>query len=368
MTHPLQLLAATLAVLALPVAALSCAGGDDDGVRGQPENAATSAPASAPNIADEGISTVEIAEMLAPSIVRVEAGGAAIDQFGRAIPGGGTGTGFIIRADGYIVTNNHVVTVGGNVDLPASEITVVLSDQRSLPATIVGRDPATDIAVLKVDVDGLVPARFGSSEEIRVGQDVVAIGFALGLEGAPTVTRGVVSAKNRSIEEQPYTIPDAIQTDAGINPGNSGGPLVNARGEVIGINTAIIRGAQNIGFAIASALAEPIVEQLVATGRIERAYVGVGTVDVTPRIAASLGLPVEEGLAVTLVAEGSPAQAAGLEPNDVIVEIDGVSVANNGELLAVLAARLPGDEVTLVYYRDGEREETTVTLGERPDS
>ena len=358
-----------LALLLVPflvVSTAACSGGDDgDSDAGGSPTAVASA--NVPAIADEGMTTVEIAELLAPSIVRVEAGGATIDQFGRTIPSSGVGTGFVIDADGHIVTNNHVVTVGDNVDQPASTINVILRDQRSFAATIVGRDPATDLAVLKIDADNLTPAAFGSSEELAVGQDVVAIGFALGLEGAPTVTRGVVSAKNRSIDERPYTIPDAIQTDAGINPGNSGGPLVNARGEVIGINTAIIRGAQNIGFAIASALARPIVEQLVASGRIDRAYLGVGTVDVTPGIVESLDLPVDDGLAVTLVADDSPAAAAGLLPNDVIVEIDGTPVANNGQLLAVLAAREPGDEVTLVYYRDGERRETTVTLAQRPD-
>ena len=163
----------------------------------------------------------------------------------------------IIDTDGHIVTNNHVVTAGtGN--RPADRITVTLSDQRTATATIVGRDQATDLAVLKIDVDSLAPATFADPESLQVGQDVVAIGFALDLKGGPTVTRGVLSAKGRTIDEQPYTINDAIQTDAGINPGNSGGPLVNARGEVIGINTAIIQGAQSIGFSISVALVQPI--------------------------------------------------------------------------------------------------------------
>ena len=172
---------------------------------------------------------------------------------------------------------------------------MTLSDQRTATATIVGRDQPTDLAVLKIDIDSLAPATFADPESLQVGQDVVAIGFALDLEGGPTVTRGVLSAKGRTIDEQPYTINDAIQTDAGINPGNSGGPLVNALGEVIGINTAIIQGAQSIGFSISVALVQPIVRDLIEFGEIDRAYLGVGTVDVTPQHRQELQPAGREG-------------------------------------------------------------------------
>lgn len=315
---------------------------------------------------EEALSTVEIVERLAPSIVRVQTESATLDIFGRTQPSGGVGTGVIIDTQGRIITNNHVVTTG-NGDTVAETITITLHDQRTATARVVGRDPATDLAVLQIDAEGLQPASLGDAEALQVGQDVVAIGFALDLAGAPSVTRGVVSAKNRTIEEQPYTIPNVIQTDAGINPGNSGGPLVNARGEVIGINTAILRGAQSIGFAISTSLVEPIVETLIESGRIQRAYLGVGTVDVNEAIARNFGLPVDHGIAVTFVAVGTPAERAGLRQNDVITRIGDAEIRNNGELLAVLARRQPGETVTVEYYRGDAQNSVEVTLAARPD-
>ncbi|HXK33604.1 MAG TPA: trypsin-like peptidase domain-containing protein [Dehalococcoidia bacterium] len=364
-----------LLALLLPAVVLAACG--DDGTDAPAGRAGGDTPVATPTPArgesgvagdaGDGLTTVEIVDRLAPSVVRVQTEGATLDAFGRAVPGGGVGTGVIVDAeDGYIVTNNHVVTIGG-IDRPASRITVTLNDQRTFDATIIGRDPPTDLAVLQIDADDLTAATFGAEEALRVGEDVVAIGFALGLEGGPTVTRGVLSARNRSIDEPPYTINDAIQTDAGINPGNSGGPLVNARGEVVGINTAIIRGAQNIGFAISVGLVEPTVRELIENGAIERAFLGIGTVDVTPAIARNFDLPVDEGVAVTAVGNGTPAADAGLRPNDIIVEIDGEPVRNNGDLLAVLAEHRAGDIVEVVYYRDSERESVEVTLASRPN-
>lgn len=314
---------------------------------------------------EDGLSTTDIVDKLAPSIVRVQTEGATLDIFGRTTPGGGVGTGVIIDTAGHIVTNNHVVTVGSG-NRPADRITVTLSDQRTASATIVGRDQATDLAVLKIDVDNLVPASFGDGESLHVGQDVVAIGFALDLKGGPTVTRGVLSAKGRTIDEQPYTINDAIQTDAGINPGNSGGPLVDAHGDVIGINTAIIKGAQSIGFSISVALVQPTVRDLIDRGKIDRAYLGVGTVDVTASIAKNFNLPVDKGIAVTVVGTGTPAESAGLRQNDVIVKIDGQEVGNNGSLLAVLAKRHAGDIVPIEFYRGTDLRTLNVKLDARP--
>jgi serine protease Do len=364
------MIAAIAAALTL---AAACNGSSDNSTATVTPGAATTATpgqgggsANPPSIQSEGgLTTVQIVEKLAPSIVRVQTEGATIDQFGRVAPSTGVGTGVIIDRDGHIVTNNHVVT-GGTGDQPSDKITVTLSDQTTAPATIVGRDVATDLAVLKIDAPKLTPAAWGNADELQVGQEVVAIGYALGLEGAPSVTRGVISATNRTIDEQPYTIPDAVQTDAGINPGNSGGPLVNARGEVIGINTAIIQNAQNIGFSISVGLAKPIVEQLISQGSITRAYVGIGSVDVNAAIAQNFNLPVDHGIVVTLVANGSPAQEAGLQRNDVITAIDGQSIDNNGELLSVLAQKQPGDTVKLTYYRDGGQQEADLTLAQRP--
>lgn len=365
-----MLRAALVALLVVVSGALAAC--EDDSSPNSAGDNATSAPAEGESDAavpvlqtEEGLSTIEIAERLTRSIVRVQTESATVDQFGRVRPGSGVGSGVVIDTEGHIVTNNHVIT--GNDGEPADSIEVVLFDQTTLPATVVGRDEATDLAVLQIDRDDLDAATWGDPSGLRVGQDVVAIGYALGLEGAPSVTRGVLSATNRTITEPPYTIPDALQTDSGINPGNSGGPLVNARGEVIGINTAIISNAQNIGFAISVGLAAPIVEQLIAEGSVSRAYVGIASADVTATIARNFDLPVERGIYLTVVADGSPAEDAGLEPNDVVVEVDGEAIRNNGELLAILAERQPGDTVTFTYYRGGDEREAELTLAERPD-
>ena len=330
---------------------------------GAGSDAASAAPASFQP--QQGLTVVQIAEKLAPSIVRVQTEGATLDVFGRSTPSAGVGTGLIIDTDGHIVTNNHVVT-NGTGDQPANTITVTLSDQRTAKATIVGRDQPTDLAVLKIDETNLQPATFADPNSLQVGQDVVAIGFALDLIGGPTVTRGVLSAKGRTIQEQPYAINDALQTDAGINPGNSGGPLVNANGQVIGINTAIIQSAQSIGFSISVDVVRPTIQALIDQGRIDRAYLGVSTVDVSPSIARNFGLPVDKGIAVTGVGRGTPAESAGLRQNDVIVRVDGKDVPNNGALLAVLAKDKAGDSVPVEFYRGKERQTVNVTLASRP--
>ena len=286
---------------------------------------------------DSGLSAVDIVKKLAPSVVRVQTEGATIDIFGRAAPTGGD-------------RERHEWTYPWlGTGSPAQNITVTLNDQRTATATIVGRDEPTDLAVLKIDAQNLTPATIGDSSKLEVGQDVLAIGFALDLKGAPTVTRGVVSATGRSIDESPYTINDAIQTDSGINPGNSGGPLVNAAGEVVGIDTAIIQGAQSIGFAISSALVQPTVQSLISAGKIDRA----------------LGMPV---LMACAEGGGTPAAQAGLRENDVIVNVDGQDVSNSGDLLAVLAKHRAADRVSVVYYRGSDKRTTDVTLASRPNS
>jgi len=360
--------AAMLVALVAASAACTGSGSGSSSATVTPPAAPTSQPAAggAPSLQrQDGLTTVQIAQKLQPSIVRVQTEIASVDAFGRAVPGIGVGTGVIIDGDGHIVTNNHVVT-GESGTAPANSIRVTLFDQTSLPATIVGRDQATDLAVIKIDHPGLTPATWADPASLEVGQDVVAIGFALDLEGAPSVTAGVLSAKNRTISEPPYTIPEALQTDAGINPGNSGGALVNARGEVIGINTAIIQNAQNIGFAISVALANPIVERLIQDGSISRSFMGIATVDVNQQIVNNFHLPIDHGLFIATVADGSPADSAGLQENDVIESIDGQEIDNNGQLLALLAQKQPGDTVTVTYYRSGDKHDTRLTLGERP--
>src|SRR2546421_11749282 len=260
------------------------------------------------------------------------------------------GSGFVINANGHILTNNHVVD-------GTTEITVKLSDGRELSAKVVGRDPKTDLALLKVDATGLPTIALGDSSELKVGEPVMAIGNPFGLE--QTVTTGIVSATGRVIGQGPYD--DFVQTDASINPGNSGGPLINARGQAIGINAAIFSqtgGSVGIGFAIPVNLAKPVLTQLAAAGHVVRGYLGVTIQRVTADLAKSFGLPGAHGALVASVAEGGPAKAAGLRPGDVIVEYDGRRLERSDELPRLVAETPLGREVPLTVARDGK----TLTL------
>lgn len=355
----------TLVLVALLVAA--CAGeGEQPAATVTPSDGATG-PAPTPVATTKPgvrLSTEEIVRKLRPSVVQVLTEGATRNIFGELVPSQGIGTGVIIDREGHIVTNDHVVRVGASV---AGRITVTLADGRTAAASVVGTDPQTDLAVIRVDLENLTPAELGSAATLPVGADVVAMGFALGLEGDPTVTRGVVSAKGRTIQEQSVSINNAIQTDASINPGNSGGPLVDDRGRVIGINTAIIQGAQNVGFAISIDLVKPIVQELIQNGRVERGFLGVQFTDITPSLAKSLDLPTDEGVGLVEVDSGSPADRAGLRPNDIIIQLEETQIRNSGDLVEALRQHRAGERVTVRYYRDGAREETEVTLGERPE-
>lgn len=279
------------------------------------------------------------------------------------------GSGVIIREDGYIVTNNHVV-------MGADQLQVVLNDRRTFDAEVVGRDPSTDLAVIKIDAEGLPVARFAPTDDVQVGEWVLALGNPFGLEF--TMTAGIVSAIGRgslgiiSRGENPYAIEDFIQTDAAINPGNSGGPLVNIDGEVIGINTAIASrngGYQGYGFAIPVSIVRPVVEELIETGEVRRAVLGVSIQPITPDMQAALGLPTLQGV---LVADfdgnvgQNPARQAGIEPGDVVLEVDGDAVSDPSELQQAIAFHDPGDQVELTIWRDGDRREIEVALGERP--
>jgi serine protease Do len=308
------------------------------------------------------LTTAEIVRLLEPSVVHILIEGTTFSVFGQAIPTEGVGTGFIIDDEGHIVTNNHVVFVDG--ERPAQKITVTLGDGRQFQASLVGGDRPTDLAVLKIDADNLTPASLGDTAQLQVGDDVVAIGHALDLPGGPTVTRGVVSAKERLIQEDPYMIPGAIQTDAPINPGNSGGPLVNMYGEVVGVTTQVIRGtAEGIGFAISVDTVKPIVGELIEKGRVERGYLGINLINITPTIAEEFDLPVDSGVGIGSVQDGSPADGAGLMAGDIIVGAAGEEIRNSGDLLGVLTEYRAGDTVTIEYYRDGELQESNVTLG-----
>jgi len=320
-------------------------------------------PASAtPAVSGAPLSTQEIVKRLRPSVVHILTKGASLGVFGETQPTEGVGTGIIIDTQGHIVTNNHVVFLDGNQ--PAEGITVTLSDGRKLTARLVGGDEPTDLAVLQIEAGDLTPAALGDASRLEVGEDVVAIGQALNLPGGPTVTRGVVSAKDRLIQEDPYMIPGAIQTDAAINPGNSGGPLVNSAGEVVGITTQVIRGsAEGLGFAISIDTAKPIIQELIANGRVERGILGIRLINITPQIAEEFDLPVQSGVGIGSLDPGGPAARAGLQPADIIVRIAGEDVNNTGDLIAILTAHKGGETVKVELYRDGERQEVDVTLG-----
>lgn len=268
----------------------------------------------------------------------------------------GAGSGVIISREGYVLTNNHVVE-------GAKEVTVTLADKQEYRARIVGRDPKTDLAVLKIDAKQSLPvAAMGDSENLRVGDWVVAIGNPFGL--ANTVTAGIVSAKGRIIGAGPYD--DFIQTDASINPGNSGGPLFNLRGEVIGINTAINPMGQGIGFAIPINMVKPLIPQLVATGEVTRGYLGVSIQSITPDLSKALQLKETKGALVGDVVSGSAADKAGIRRGDVIVAFNNQRVEEAHDLPAMVAKTPVGKEAAITILRGGAKHELPITVGKFP--
>jgi len=312
------------------------------------------------NPAAAELTTVDVVKILKPSIVQIVSELAAMGFSNSALPPTGVGTGVILDQQGHILTNNHVIE-------DAQRLTVTLENGESFPAQIVGRDDITDLAVIRIQADGLQPAKLGVSAEVEVGQDVIAIGHALGLPGGPTVSKGVVSALARSINtEQNNTIVDLIQTDASINPGNSGGALANTASEVIGINTAIIQGGQGIGFAINIDDAKVVTRQLMDQGFVRRGFLGITPVNLTPSIANQLGLDINEGVILARIIEGTAAAEADLRVNDVIVRLGNDSIGNTGELSKFLIAHQPGETVDIVIIRDGREVVGKLTLRDRP--
>jgi putative serine protease PepD len=284
--------------------------------------------------------------------------------------GGGTGSGEVIRSGGYILTNNHVISAaasGGSVE-------VLFADGQSAPATITGRDPQTDLAVLHVQTSRqLKVISLGSSSSVKVGQPVVAVGAPLGLSG--TVTSGIVSALDRTVEvpsenDRSALLVSAVQTDASINPGNSGGALVNCEGQLVGVPTAGATvpnsggGSIGLGFAIPVDLAKRIAEEIISTGRVTHAFFGLVTVPIPPAAAEQAGLP--EGLFVQAVTPGGPAATAGLRPEDVITKIDGEPATSNIQLQELTLTKKPGDTVSIGYSRNGQSATVTVTLAAQP--
>jgi Do/DeqQ family serine protease len=321
-------------------------------------------PAEARRLSD---AFAAVAEKVSPSVVQIEVAvreeTPQIARWYKSSTGSetpvqrGMGSGVIFNAEGAILTNNHVVE-------DALSITVRLRDGRILPARLVGRDPSTDLALIRVDAKNLTPARFADSDSVRVGEWVVAIGSPFGL--GYTVTTGVVSAKGRG-GVGVNSVEDYLQTDASINPGNSGGPLVNLDGQVLGINTMIVGRGQGIGFAVPSNLARRTADQLARTGRVQRAWIGVGIQDVTPEIATELKVEPGAGALVNSVASDGPGAKAQLRPGDVVAAVNGKKVRDAQELIRELLARDVGQTVSLEVIRGGKRYATKAELTARPE-
>jgi len=272
----------------------------------------------------------------------------------------GAGSGVIIRADGVILTNAHVVAGSPQVEIG-------LANGESLTGRVLGRDPSIDIAVVDVEGTDLPAAALGNSDALEVGQTAIAIGNPLALER--TVTRGIVSALNRTASE--FNLDELIQTDAAINPGNSGGPLLDSRGRVVGINTAVLRGAggvgaEGLGFAVPINLAADVAEQILTTGRVTRAFIGISYLDVTTELAREFGLPVQAGVILRAVGQGTPAAAAGLRPGDIVTRLDDVEIGTGGDLRRAIREREPGDQVVISGVRPSGAFTVRLRLAQSP--
>ena len=342
------------------------------------------AEAAADTASEDGLTVTDIYDRDGPGVVFIQAdiGSGVQSPFGLPDQGSGvaTGSGFVLDKDGYILTNAHVVE-------DAREVGVRFTEESSLvKAEVVGSDLSSDLAVLKIDPEEapkLVPLKLGDSTKLRVGDPVIAIGNPFGY--SRTVTTGIVSALQRQITApNNFQIDNVIQTDASINPGNSGGPLIDARGEVVGVNSQIATGGANgsvgIGFAVPISTAKEIVPQLKDEGKVERAYLGVTTTTVTEQLAQDLNLPVDKGALIQDVVDGGPADDAGLRAGrteigqglsvggDIIVMVDGQEIERNSDVADAILDKKPGDEVEIEYFRGDDRKTVTVELGKRPQS
>lgn len=309
-------------------------------------------------IADLESAYTSAVEKAGTSTVSISVAGAIHGAPFRAYPRRGIGSGVVMDREGRILTNAH--TVDG-----AERILVGLGDGRVLGGTVLGADEDTDIAVVRVDGDHLVPAEFGDSDKLKVGQPVLAIGNPLGLPGGPTVTSGVVSSLHRNIRLGEGDGLPVIQTDAAVNPGNSGGPLVDLQGRVIALNAATIPYAEGIGFAVPINAALEVARQIVEHGRAQRPWLGVVGYDVDRRVAHYYGLPVTQGVFLVELPENGPAAASGLRVGDVLTSVDGRALAEVSDLIEALRGKKIGDTVEVGFERQGTRK-VRVALGTRP--
>jgi len=315
-------------------------------------------PALASGKADVAVtpaSIPDLVERLSPTVVNISTSRMVKDLLGREINQRGLGSGFIISADGYIFTNNHVIE-------KADKIKVKLANGKEYDAEVKGRDASTDLALIKITPPAKLPyARLGDSDRSRIGEEVIAIGNPLGLDH--TVTAGIISAKGRVIGAGPYD--NFIQTDASINPGNSGGPLCNLAGEVVGINTAIVAQAQGIGFAIPINMAKEILEDLKTSGKITRGWLGLTSQDITDDLRQSLKLKDRQGVLVGNVFAGDAADQAGIKIGDVIMEIAGKAVKDDRELAKIVATLHVGSKVNVKVFRNGKEMTLPIIIAER---
>ena len=318
-------------------------------------------------------SIAEVADKVSKSVVSIVTSTKTTNFFGQSYDSSAAGTGVIVTGDGYVLTNKHVIN-------GATKVTVILDDGTTYEnVEVITTDPLNDIAFLKIkDASDLPAATLGDSKTITVGQQVIAIGNALG-QYQNTVTAGIISGTGRSVTASDgtgtntETLSDMIQTDAAINSGNSGGPLVNAAGEVIGINTATSASAENMGFAIPISSVKGMLKQLVETGKAERTYLGVYMVEITPEVAKAYNLPVSEGVYLystsnySAIVKDSPAAKAGLKDKDIITKVNDAKVGKSGSLPNIIGEYKPGDTVQLTVLRDGKEMAVNVTLEGYPD-
>ncbi len=301
----------------------------------------------------------EAVEKVIPSVVNISEVKLIRDAYLHVHPVPGVGSGFIIDEDGCILTNAHVV-------LGSREIKVTLEDGRILPAKIRGIDTLMDLAVLRIEANDLHVPEMAKNKDLRIGQMAIAIGSPLGLVGGPTVTAGVISALNRSIQTEVTFMEGLIQTDAAINPGNSGGPLINSKGVVIGVNSAIIPFAQGIGFAIPIQPAMWIAEQLREHGEVIRPWIAINVVDVNPKLVAYYNLPTEKGVVITNVVPGSEADKSGIEIGDILIRMDDMEINNVRDMIKVINRHKMGDKVAIESFRGHEKVKLKTVLEKAP--
>lgn len=327
-------------------------------------SARTPAPTAAPgSYSAAALKAMPAVVSVTTTRARSPRGGSPLERFfggpDPSQPTVGLGSGVIVSPNGYVLTNNHVIE-------GAEEIEVKLADGREAAAKVVGRDPDTDLAVLKIGLPNLPTLAFGDDTKAHVGDVVLAIGYPFGV--GQTVTQGIISALGRT-QLGINTFENFIQTDAAINPGNSGGALVDVYGNLLGVNTAIFSrsgGSLGIGFAVPASTARNVLQQLIATGHVVRGWIGVEPQDVTLQMAQALNLPEAEGVIVTAVLRNGPADLAGIRPGDVVMDVAGQPVRNTGQLLNVVAALKPGSDTTLRVLRKGREQNLRVKVGTRP--